>query len=341
MVLGPNAEWRDLAGRLALTAFTDNQTNAYVLDRFMSTAFPASVILMELALQLQEKQLELDLQWIPREQNVEADALTNEDFTGFSKDKRVEVDFQNLDFKVLHVLMGLAEEIDREIVLKRGEESPGLRCDPMKSDTSDLWDEVSSVQAELQQHHEMRRGRSAALNSQDEKLRSLRNELMTNRLQVQEALEKRHSAAARLEAAERGLESLQDAHRELKQTRQEHDVELRKLHVAASQALQAERARAQEVQNGSWARDGPEVDALKAAKVELAELLAEADEVRLRSRRESSQLAHQLEGAQAEHARLGGKMTAQEEVRTASPGRPRTVWRRLANARSEESNPFA
>lgn len=210
-----------------------------------------------------------------------------------------------------------------------------------RSDTSDLWEEVSSVQAELQQHHEMRRGRSAALNSQDEKLRSLRNELMTSRLQVQEALEKRHSAAARLETAERGLESLQDAHRELKQTRQEHDVELRKLHVAASQALQAERARAQEVQNGSWARDGPEVDALKAAKVELAELLAEADEVRLRSRRESAQLAHQLEGAQAEHARLGGKMTAQEEVRTASPGRPRTVWRRLANARSEESNPFA
>ena len=62
MVFGPDAEWRDLAGRLALTAYTDNQTNAYILDRFMSTAFPASVILMELALYMQEKQLELDLQ---------------------------------------------------------------------------------------------------------------------------------------------------------------------------------------------------------------------------------------------------------------------------------------
>ena len=37
IVFGPDAEWRDLSGRLALTAFTDNQTNSYVLDRFMST----------------------------------------------------------------------------------------------------------------------------------------------------------------------------------------------------------------------------------------------------------------------------------------------------------------
>eukprot|EP00434_Breviolum_minutum_P021025 symbB.v1.2.018548.t1/scaffold1479.1/size116273/7 len=208
------------------------------------------------------------------------------------------------------------------------------------SEGSDLWEEVSTIQAELQQHFELRRGRSAALNSQDEKLRSLRTELMASRLEVQEGLEQRHAAAARLEAAERGLEALQDAHCELKQLRQEHNVELRKLQVAANQALQAERAAAAAVDNGSWARDGPEIDALKAAKVELAELLAEADEVRLRSRRESAQLAHQLEGAQAEHARLGGKMT-QEDVRVASPGQPRTVWRRLANARSEESNPFA
>lgn len=58
----------------------------------------------------------------------------------------------------------------------------------------------------------------------------------------------------------------------------------------------------------AWARDGPEIEALKAAKVELAELLAEADEVRLNARRESAQLAHQLEGAEAENFRLGGSM---------------------------------
>ena len=117
MVFGPGAEWQDLACHLALTPSTDNQTNAYILDRLMSTAFPASVILMELALQMQERQLELDLQgplgsktWRPMP-----------DFTMLAEGKRIEVDLQNLDFKALHVLMGLAEEIDREIVLKRSQ----------------------------------------------------------------------------------------------------------------------------------------------------------------------------------------------------------------------------
>eukprot|EP00435_Cladocopium_sp_Y103_P031543 s616_g8.t1 len=132
MVFGPDAKWTDLAGRLALTAYTDNQTNSYVLDRFMSTAFPASVVLMELAIQLQERQLDLDLQWIPREQNIEADALTNEDFSMFTKERRLEVEVQNLDFKVLHVLMKLAEEIDQEIILKRSSKTQAAPQDPAK-----------------------------------------------------------------------------------------------------------------------------------------------------------------------------------------------------------------
>lgn len=132
MVFGPGAKWKDLAGRLALTAYTDNQTNAYVLDKFMSTAFPASVILMELAMQLQDRQIDLDLQWIPREQNVEADALTNEDFTMFSHENRLEVDLLNLDFKVLNVLMALAEDIDRDIVLKRSSKPMPSNQDPAK-----------------------------------------------------------------------------------------------------------------------------------------------------------------------------------------------------------------
>ena len=216
--------------------------------------------------------------------------------------------------------------------------SASLAEDQEHPENTDLWEEVSAAQAELQCHHELRKGRKAALTSQDEQLRSLRSEVMAMRLQVQEALERRDGARARLEAAEKGLEVLQDAHHELKQLRSEHSVELRKLQVAAAQALQSERLRAQDAQ-GSWARDGPEVEALKMAKVELAELLAEADEVRLQSKHISAQLTHQLEGAQAEHARLGGKMmmTQQEPV---SPGQ-RTGWRRLAAARSDDANPFA
>ena len=130
MVFGVDAAWKDLAGRLALTAYTDNQTNSHILDRYMSTV-PASVVLMPLALQL-HKQLDLDLQWIPREQNVEADALTNEDFTLFDKEKRIEVDLQTLDFKILHTLMALAEDIDHEIVMKRSPKAQASHQDPAK-----------------------------------------------------------------------------------------------------------------------------------------------------------------------------------------------------------------
>ena len=44
----------------------------------MSSKFPLVVILTEMAVQLQSRKLELDLDWIPRNQNKEADAITNE-----------------------------------------------------------------------------------------------------------------------------------------------------------------------------------------------------------------------------------------------------------------------
>ena len=116
LVFGPGAEWKELAGRLALTAYTDNQTNSYVLDRIMSTAFPASVVLMELALQLQDRQLDLDLQWIPKDQNVEADALTNEEFEMFSPENRLDAQMDELQFKILRTLMSLIKRSFRRRV---------------------------------------------------------------------------------------------------------------------------------------------------------------------------------------------------------------------------------
>ena len=119
MVFSKGASWSETAGRLVLTAFTDNQGNSYVLDKFMSTTFPLSVVLMELAVQLHGLQVDLDLQWVPREQNVQADALTNEIFEEFDEARRIPVNLEELDFKVLPKLMELAASLDEEVVLKR------------------------------------------------------------------------------------------------------------------------------------------------------------------------------------------------------------------------------
>ena len=45
----------------------------------------------DLSEQLRRRRAILDLQWLPREANTEADALTNLNFEGFTPGKRIEV----------------------------------------------------------------------------------------------------------------------------------------------------------------------------------------------------------------------------------------------------------
>ena len=65
--------------------------NRHLVTRFLTTKFPLCIVLMQLAWTLHCKDLELRLDWLPRLQNREADALTNGDFAGFDPDLRVEV----------------------------------------------------------------------------------------------------------------------------------------------------------------------------------------------------------------------------------------------------------
>ena len=58
-------------GVLLLTDLTDNSGNTSALSRLMSSKFPLVVIMTEMAAQLQAKEAELDLHWIPRNQNEE------------------------------------------------------------------------------------------------------------------------------------------------------------------------------------------------------------------------------------------------------------------------------
>eukprot|EP00435_Cladocopium_sp_Y103_P051934 s391_g16.t1 len=52
--------------RLVPTASTDNLGNTYVLQHFMSCKYPLSIVVMELAVQLQKLGLELELGWGPK-----------------------------------------------------------------------------------------------------------------------------------------------------------------------------------------------------------------------------------------------------------------------------------
>ena len=90
-----------------------------MLSRLMTSKFPLLVVLGELAVQLRERDLHLDLEWVPRLQNEEADALTNGDFGGFDPRRRVEVDPTTLDFRVLPGLLRAAENLYKDISERR------------------------------------------------------------------------------------------------------------------------------------------------------------------------------------------------------------------------------
>jgi uncharacterized protein HemY len=52
--------------------------------------------LAELAEQLKLRQTELNLVWVPRDQNEEADELTNEEFSRFRSDLRVDIALESI-----------------------------------------------------------------------------------------------------------------------------------------------------------------------------------------------------------------------------------------------------
>ena len=74
---------------------------------------------MELSAQLDLRGIELDLQWVPRWQNQEADDLTNERFDDFDERRRINVQFEQLEFMVMGKLLEKAGELDSELRLHK------------------------------------------------------------------------------------------------------------------------------------------------------------------------------------------------------------------------------
>ena len=98
---------------------TDNQGNSFVISRFMTTKFPLSAVLMQLATMLSHRQLLLELTWVPRTENTEADALTNGEFEGFDPRLRLEVSLDLHPFTILKELVELGSAFEAELALHK------------------------------------------------------------------------------------------------------------------------------------------------------------------------------------------------------------------------------
>ena len=69
------------------------------------------VIMTEMAAQLKAKEAELDLHWIPRNQNEEADGLTNGEYGPFDQTRRIHVEVSQLSFLVLAEMVRVADDL--------------------------------------------------------------------------------------------------------------------------------------------------------------------------------------------------------------------------------------
>ncbi len=73
----------------------------------------------------------LSFRWVPRDQNEEADALTNGDFASFNKELRVDVDVANVRWLILPRMLEVAGEIyERVRESKEGEGPPKALARP-------------------------------------------------------------------------------------------------------------------------------------------------------------------------------------------------------------------
>ena len=103
------------AGEVRLQGLTDNLGNTFAVTKLMSSKFPLVVILAELAAQLRARKMALSVGWTPRDQNEEADALTNGDYAQFNMANRVNVRVEDVPWLVMPKMMAVAGDIFQEV----------------------------------------------------------------------------------------------------------------------------------------------------------------------------------------------------------------------------------
>ena len=126
--------------KASMKAFTDNRGNSFALVKGMSTKFPLTVLLMELAEELRVDDRRLDLEWINRERNVEADDLSNGDWSKFDLSKREEIDLRGRHkWKILGEMQEESQRLYEELKkLKEEKSTAKLVCGRAKRKTKIL-----------------------------------------------------------------------------------------------------------------------------------------------------------------------------------------------------------
>ena len=109
----PAAEAR--RGATRLTGLTDNKGNSHIILKQLTTKMPVAAVLMQLTTDLHRAGLSLDLEWVPREENTEADALTNEDFALFIPSLRIPITWEDVDLGVVRDVLAVERSFREQL----------------------------------------------------------------------------------------------------------------------------------------------------------------------------------------------------------------------------------
>ena len=109
-----------------LYGYTDNQSNEALVKKAMTTKFPSTLVLLELAEELAAKSCEWGVTWIRRDANQLADDLTNENFKEFSPDFRTPLNGEKIEWRILDKLLDHANGFYQELLVfkRQGKAGP-------------------------------------------------------------------------------------------------------------------------------------------------------------------------------------------------------------------------
>ena len=98
-----------------LPTWTDNRGNGSALNKLMTTKFPSSALMMELAVFMKKESIKASVQWAPRTANKEADALANGRTEAFSPVNERSVDPSAMNWVILDRALDLGRRAEEEI----------------------------------------------------------------------------------------------------------------------------------------------------------------------------------------------------------------------------------
>ena len=111
----PDSKDRQVS-KVAIRGYTDYQSHGALVKKAMTTKFPSTLVLLELAEELAAKSCELGLTWIRRDANQLADDLTNENFKVFSLDFRIPLRGEEIKWRIFDKLLGHADGFYRDLL---------------------------------------------------------------------------------------------------------------------------------------------------------------------------------------------------------------------------------